>query len=435
VDGEDAEPGDGLGVGGDLLRSQGEPRMLPCPPVAVKTRFDAADGYIMEGVIFRTLECLAGLLIVASVLVDVFQSIVTPRPVAGRVRINRYLIRGLWFVVRWISYRITDVGRREALLGSFGPFSVLAMLFTWVVLLLLGYGLIFDAMRDQIRPEPPGFVTSLYFAATSMLTIGFGDYVATRAPARVFSILAGATGLGMFALVITFLYSITQAFQRREVVVVSLEAGAGAPPSGVTLLESYALAGITEDLGRAFERWQEWTAEILDSHLAYSPLAYFRSSHDNDSWISTLGAIMDAATLILTTVETNDSDVAEGEVKMPASAKGWAKMARSVGGHCIEDMVLYFGLTDGHDAVVEEDEFREARRRLQRVGYRLRPEAEAWDSFRRRRAEYAIRIGSLASYWASPPAQWIGDRSPLKYRAAHDGHPFPSEPPVSPLQG
>ena len=73
--------------------------------------------------------------------------------------------------------------RRDALLGSFGPFSVLAMLFNWVVLLLLGYGLLLDSMRDQIRPPPPGFGTSLYFAATSMFTIGFGDYVATSAPA------------------------------------------------------------------------------------------------------------------------------------------------------------------------------------------------------------------------------------------------------------
>jgi Ion channel len=375
------------------------------------------------------LEAALGLIVVIGVLVDVFQSIVTPRPVAGRVRVSRYLIRCFWYLVRWLSYRLSTVGRREALLGSFGPFSVLAMLFTWVVLLLLGYALIFDALRDQINPEPPGFGTSLYFAATSMLTIGFGDYVATQGAARLFSVAAGATGLGMFALVITFLYSITQAFQRREVVVVSLEAGAGAPPSGVTLLESYALAGVTEDLGRAFERWQEWAAEILDSHLAYAPLAYFRSSHDNDSWISSLGAIMDAATLILTTVQVTDPAPGEGEVRLPATARGWAKLARSVGGHCIEDLVLYFGLTDGHEVGVEPEEFREARNRLQRAGYRLRPEPEAWEAFRRYRAEYAMRINSLATYWASPPAQWIGDRSPLRYRARHDGHPVPAEPP------
>jgi hypothetical protein len=244
-----------------------------------------------------------------------------------------------------------------------------------------------------------------------MLTIGFGDYVATGPAARFVSLAAGATGLAMFALVITFLFSLFGAFQRREAAVVMLESGAGAPPSGVTLLETYALAGIQEDLKLVFQRWQEWSAEVLDSHLAYPVLAYFRSSHDNDSWISSLGAVMDATTLVLTTIEDGP--------------KGWAKLARSVGGHCIEDLVLYFGLPDRHEAGVELDEYRQARARLERAGYALRPEAEAWEAFQRYRSEYAGRVNSLASYWASPPALWIGDRSPLKQAARHDGHPAP----------
>ena len=379
--------------------------------------------------LIQVLEAVVGISTVLGVLLDVFQSIVTPRPVAGRVRVSRYLIRYLWLAFRWVSWRITTVGRREALLGSFGPFCVLAMLVSWVVLLLLGYGLILDSLRNEIRPDPPGLPGSIYFAATSMLTIGYGDFVATQAPARVVSVTAGATGLGLFALVITFLYSLTIAFQRRETVVVTLEAAAGAPPSGVTLLETYGLAGITEDLDRSFERWQEWAAEILDSHLGYPPLAYFRSSHDNDSWIGSLGAIMDAATLILTTLQEGPATPGEGEAVVLRSVKGWAKLARSVGGHCIEDMVLYFQLQDGHEVGVEEDEFRAARARLARAGYRLRPEEESWEAFRRVRSEYAMRINALATYWASPPAQWIGDRSPLRYRARHDGHVLSSEPP------
>ncbi|MDQ6899253.1 MAG: potassium channel family protein [Candidatus Dormibacteraeota bacterium] len=376
----------------------------------------------------RLLEGLLGLLIVVGALLDVFQSVVMPRPVAGRVRASRYLVRGLWAAVRWLSFRIRNVSRRESLLGSFGPFSVLAMLAMWVVLLLLGYAFILDSLRDQVRPRPSGLGTSLYFAATSMFTIGFGDYVPIQAPARLVSIAAGATGLGMFALVITFLYSLTAAFQRREVVVVTIEAGAGAPPSGVNLLESYALAGVTEDLGRSFERWQEWAAELLDSQLSYPSLAYFRSSHDNDSWIGSLGAVMDAATLILTTIDESSGNPGSNEVPLPRSVKGWAKLARSVGGHCIEDMVLYFDLADGGEAGVELEEYRAARTRLAGAGYRLRPEAEAWEAFREQRGRYAVRINSLAEFWASPPAQWIGDRSPLKHRVHHDSHVFSAQP-------
>jgi Ion channel len=367
------------------------------------------------------LEALVGVVLVFTVLLDVFQTIVTPRPVAGRLRTSRYLVRGLWRACRRLSRRMTTVGRREALLGSFGPFCVLAMLFTWLLLLLLGYGLILNSLPSEIRPRPDGLGTSLYFAATSMLTIGFGDYVATQPAARLVSIAAGATGPGMFALVITFLYSLTMAFQRREVTVVTMEAVAGAPPSGVTLLETYGLAGLSDDLGRSFQRWQDWAAEVLDSHLAYPPLAYFRSSHDNDSWIGSLGAVMDAATLVLTTIADGGSEGATG-VRVTRGVRGWAKMARSVGGHCIEDLVLYYRLPDAHEVGVELEEYRNARARLERAGYLLRPEPDAWEAFQRQRADYAGRVNSLAEYWASPPAQWIGDRSPLKHRVPHDGH-------------
>jgi hypothetical protein len=380
-------------------------------------------------VILNALEGVLGALIVLTVGLDVFQSIVTPRPTAGRMRSSRYVIRGLWHACRWLALRMGNVGRRDALLGSFGPFSVVAMLVSWVLLLLLGYGLLLDSMRDQIRPSPPGLVTSLYFAATSMLTIGFGDYVPTRLPARIVAMLAGATGLGLFALVITFLFNVTQAFQRREVAVVSLEAGAGAPPSGVTLLETYAVAGIDGDLAAVFQRWQEWAAEVLDSHLAFPPLAYFRSSHDNDSWISSLGAVMDAATLVLTTLEVDEANESPGGPILPRRVKGWAKLARSVGGHCIEDLVLYYGLPDVPQVGVEFDEFCQARDRLAKAGYRVRPEAAAWEAFRRYRSEYAGRINAIALWWASPPAQWIGDRSPLRQRARHDGSLSSTAPP------
>jgi hypothetical protein len=367
--------------------------------------------------LIRIGEVVAGVLLVATVLRDVFQSVVTPRPVGGRWSLWRFPILWLWRPLRWLAFRTRDGRRREAMLGSFGPLAVMMALATWVLLLIVGYGLLMDGMRDQIRPRPPGLGTSIYFAATSMLTIGFGDFVPTSVPARFVALTAGATGLGVFAVVITFLFSLFAAFQRREVAVVSLEAAAGAPPSGVTLLETAALAGIVSDLPEMFRNWQLWSAEVLDSHLAYPVLGYFRSSHDNDSWISSLGAVMDAATLVLTTI---DRDATPGATP---NLYGRAKLCRSVGGHCIEDLVLFFDLDGEHLVGVELDEYRRARERLAHAGYALRQEADGWEAFQRVRSEYAGRVNALAAHWASPPAQWIGDRSPLKVRGQHNGRP------------
>lgn len=353
-------------------------------------------------------EGLAGALIILAILQDVFLSVVVPRraPNLGRrTRLSGALIPSLWKLWRELGLRLSSAERRESFLGSFGSLAVIVLLVAWVTGLILGYGLMLHALGSELQPPPDHLGTALYFAGVSLLTIGFGDIVATGAPTRAITLIAAANGLGLFALVITLLFTLYGSFQRREVAVVVLEAGAGAPPSGVTLLETYAFGGIVNDLPRVFADWQAWSAEVLDSHLAYPVLAYFRSSHDNDSWISSLGAVMDAATLVLTTIEDGP--------------KGWAKLFRAVGGHCLEDLVYSFRLPAEPEVGVERAEFDEARRRLERAGFQLRDEQESWASFSRQRAEYAGRVNALARYWATPPAQWIGDRSPLKYPRVH----------------
>jgi hypothetical protein len=357
-------------------------------------------------------EGLLGVFVLAAALSDIFLTVVVPRrtPRTGaRLRASRYIIPYLWLACRWIGLRLNAADKREALFGSFGAFSVMVLLVSWVAALVLGYGLLLDALHDQVRPAPESLGASLYFAGTSLLTIGFGDYVPLSPWTRLIALVAGATGLGLFAAVLTLLFTLYGSFQRREVAVVVLEAGAGAPPSGVTLLETYALAGILDDLPRVFEAWQAWAAEVLDTHLAYPMLAYFRSSHDNDSWISSLGAVMDAATLVLTTIEDGP--------------KGWAKLSRAVGGHCLEDLVQYFRLPDEPEVGVERWEYDEACRRLALAGFRLGDPEDAWIHFSRLRMEYAGRVNALARNWASPPAQWIGDRSPLKHPHVHKVQP------------
>jgi hypothetical protein len=371
----------------------------------------------MSPLLPQLLEGIAGFLVVALILLDVFETVVVPRraPRLGRrLRVGSHLIPGLWRIWRWIGLGMSTAERREVFLGSFAPLVVILLLVVWVAGLVIGYGLLLDALRTQLHPEPENLGSALYFAGTSLLTLGFGDVVAVGGYARLIALVAAASGLGLFALVITLLFTLYGSFQRREVAVVVLEAGAGAPPSGVTLLETYALAGIRDDLPGVFRDWQSWAAEVLDSHLAYPILAYFRSSHDNDSWISSLGAVMDASTLVLTTIQDGP--------------KGWAKLSRSVGGHCLEDLVLYFGLAAEPEVGLERAEFDEARRRLERAGFLLEDADQSWVSFSRLRQSYAGRVNALARYWATPPAQWIGDRSPLKHPRLHEPSPGVTQP-------
>src|SRR5437667_283240 len=82
-----------------------------------------------------------------------------------------------------------------------------------------------------------------------------------------------------------------------------LDARAGSPPSGPELLYRTGGAGARESLSELFGVWERWAADVLETHLSYPLLAFFRSPHDNTSWVTALGSVLDAATLTLTAIE------------------------------------------------------------------------------------------------------------------------------------
>lgn len=348
----------------------------------------------------EVIEFVVGALLVAWVLWDVFESVVVPRPTPSRVRLGENLVRWTWRLWRWVAMRTRTGLSREQFIGSYAPLAVILLLGVWLVAVVLGYGLILFALRSQITPQPTDLLAAAYFAGVSVLTLG-GDLVATGPLARVVVLAAAATGFGVVALVITFLFSLFGNFQRREVLVVKLQARAGAPPSGVALLETYGKQGLRGELGTFFSTWETWAAEVLDSHLAYPLLPYFRSTHDHQSWVSALGAVLDAATLVMTTVEDD--------------ALPQARLVHAAGNHLVEDLSSHFRFASGPDAVVERFEFEDARNRLGAAGYTLRDGQQAWDDFAQVRSSYASLLNAWALYWMTPPAQWIGDRSVLRH--------------------
>jgi hypothetical protein len=349
----------------------------------------------------HAVEGLIGTAIVAVMLLDVFQSVIVPRPTGYRFRVSGRLARIGWPIWRWIAQRIVDSERREDFLGTFAPLAMIVFLVVWVSGLILGYGLVLHAIGDGLRPRV-GFLGTLYFAGTSLITIGYGDIVPVTAPARVVAVVAGASGFGVVAVVTAFLFQIFGAFAQREVFVVTFGTRAGAPPSGVTLLETYARLGMVARLPDIFEEGLRWCAQTLEGHLSYPILGYFRSTHDYESWIGTLGALLDASTLLLTTV-------AEGPF---GSAKLVSEMAR----HLTHDLADYFRMETGRAVGIERDEFDSARRRLADAGFDVRDADDAWSEFAKLRSTYATALNAMARFWEVPPAQWVGDRSLLPER-------------------
>lgn len=314
-------------------------------------------------------------------------------------------MRTLWRVWPRIAYLLygNDERRREDFLGTFAPFHLILILVVWVVMLVIGWGLFFYGIRHQLRSSNVDFSGAIYYAGASLLTIGYGDIVATSTFARVMSLLAAASGLGVVAVVTSFLFAVFGAFQNRETFVVTIGARAGVPPSGVGLLAVHGFAGIRDDLAQVFRDGQAWTAQVMESHLAYPVLMLFRSSHDYESWLGTLGTLLDAAVLVMSTLDPQHMNNPQ--------TQGQARIMYDIGRHLAVDFSSYlrFRHIPQHSTVgVEHHQFAAAYAHLEKAGYTLRDLDTAWAEFSRLRASYSKPLNTLARWLEIPPVQWVG---------------------------
>jgi len=331
-------------------------------------------------------------LLVWLTLRDVFQTAVVPRAPYINLRPSSLATRLLWRLWPRIA-AIYGARRREDILCTFAPFTMIALLVLWAGLVGLGYGCIFYAMRGQLAPQPIDFHTSLYFAYSTMLTIGFGDILPHSFWTRVLAIVTGASGLGLVAVVTSYLFAIFGSFSARERYVIALGARSGTPPSGCGLLETHGYAKLVDGLPAVMFEGQGWAAGIVQSQVAYPILCYFRSNDAHQSWVGTLGILLDAATMIVSTVD--------------GVPKGEAELMLAVGRRAAHDLAVHHHVGAlHHDAGVARHHFDERRARLASAGYTLRDPDTAWHDYTRLRAAYAPQLNGIAHYFRIPSIPW-----------------------------
>ncbi|TMD76047.1 MAG: two pore domain potassium channel family protein [Chloroflexi bacterium] len=219
---------------------------------------------------------IVGLALLAVTLYDLFQSVVLPRPAVNKVQLARIVIRPLWIAWRWIGLRSSRLDRNEARLAAFGPVSLLVLFGIWAFALILAYGLIIYGVRDEFHPVLQDFPESFYVSASTLVPLAYGDFIPEQGFARTVIFFESLTGVALAALAITLLFELYGAFRSREEPVVALDALAGAPASAVQLLETAAAKGMDGILKETFDEWRKWSAMVLESHLAYPLLVYFR---------------------------------------------------------------------------------------------------------------------------------------------------------------
>jgi len=251
------------------------------------------------------LAIVAGIAVILIVLLDAFESVVLPRRVRRQLRLSAGFYRTTWRPWKWLTSKIPSQARRESFLGYFGPLSLILLLVLWATGLIFGFALLQygGGVHVRMSGEPIDFGMLLYHSGETFFTLGYGDIIPDSGASRALAVLEAGMGFAFLGVVIGYLPTIYSAFSRREIEISLLDARAGSPPTAAELLVRVGTCPHQEGLDAILRDWERWAAEVLESHLSYPSLGFFRSQHNNQSWLGALTAILDTSALLIAGVD------------------------------------------------------------------------------------------------------------------------------------
>jgi hypothetical protein len=348
----------------------------------------------------RIFIVLAGILCVSVVLLDAFQTIILPRRATGRFRLTRLFFLATWGPWVFATRGLGDARKRDFCYSYYGPMSLIFLLVLWAAMMVVGFALIFYGLGSPFHDslQGPGFRSDLYVSGTTIFTLGLGDVTPQSPWARELIILEAGTGLGFLAVVMGYFPVLYSAFSRREVSISLLDARAGSPPTAAELLRRHAYEGGENALALLLVEWERWSAELLESHISYPLLCYFRSQHNNQSWISALTAVLDTSAVLIASVQGRDA----------RQAQLTFAMAR----HALVDLVQIFSLDPVISAPdrLPAERYAQLHELLRESGVKVCFDEHSSERLREMRLLYEGYAQALSDYLRMPLPPWISDR-------------------------
>ena len=256
-----------------------------------------------------TLIALLGVALILVVLHDGFEVMLLPRRVNRALRITRLFYISSWRIWRGVAFRMAPGKRRDVLLSWFGPSSVILLFALWALCLIAAFGAIHWAIGSPMNTpgaQVPGLLDYLYFSGVTFFTLGFGDISPQGPIGRALAVVEAGIGFAFLAVVISYLPVFYQAFSKREATISLMDARAGSPPSAGSLLLRLAPGRDLGALERFLQDWERFAAEVLESHLSFPLLSYYRSQHDNQSWLAAMTTILDGCALTIAALKEVD---------------------------------------------------------------------------------------------------------------------------------
>ena len=349
-----------------------------------------------------------GLVLVLLTSASVLFTIVLPREPRGFERVSSAANRLAQLAFLGLSRLAKTYEGKDALLAPTAPVALIAQLLFWAGGFIIGYALMLEGTTHS-------FVSALAQSTGAVFTVGTIDL---SGPAnQAVDIAAGATWVVIVALQIAYLPALYGAFNRRESLVAMLESRAGIPAWGPEVLARHQLVGIIDTLPDFYASWEEWSADLAESHTTYPVMLLFRSPQPWFSWLVGLIAVLDGAAMHLAVA--------------PSTASSQSRLCLRMGFTALNRMAKVLGWEVDPDPSPEGpidlsfDEFAEAVAMLEHVGFPMeRAAEEAWPDFRGWRVNYESVAYRLADRLTAPPAPWSGTRRHLR-----SGPVAPNRPP------
>jgi len=331
-------------------------------------------------------------------LSEFFVTFMLPRRVRRDPRIARRLNRFPWRPWRAIARRLAPASA-DTLLGLFGPLALVVQLVVWTLGLMLGSGLIEWAVA--------GGPFSTRFLSSSGLFLSAGGLSGSIA-LRTIDLLEAATGVGVLFIVIGYMPAVYSAFSRRETAVSQLATRAGSPPAAATVLHRAAGRERWQELERDLQAWEAWAAELMETHLSYPLLAYYRSQHVNQNWLAALTVMVDVAAFVKATVR-DEVDAAD--------------ITFRIGRHALADLALQFRLEPVAVDRLSDADLDELFAIVDRSTAANVDRETAQRRLVRLRGEYEPNAQALADFFALELPPWFHtEKSPEEARTARAEH-------------
>ena len=345
----------------------------------------------------RVLVAIIAIILIAVVLWDAFETMVLPRRVTRRFRVTNFVYRMTWYPWAKCAQLVRN-HRRESFLSFYGPLALIFLLLVWAVGLVFSFGMLQWALGSALTSadgRPATFGVDLYMSGTTFFTLGLGDVTPHSTAARLITVIEAGIGFGLLAIVIGYLPVLYQAFSRREVNISLLDARAGSPPSAVELIRRHMRDYGADELAKLLSGWELWAAELMESHLSYPSLAYFRSQHENQSWLAALTTILDASALVMVGVEG-----------VPART---ARLTFAMARHAAVDLSQAMNTppTDHCHGRLTEDDFVRLRELLAEAGAPFREGPAAEKKLAKLRTLYEPYVHALSHRLLAPLPPWL----------------------------